>query len=54
MIFIETAFIWLPRNLFVGPSLRSDDPKDGFEKNSRYITGMKNRYPILQDACILM
>ncbi|MEI5098262.1 hypothetical protein RB200_05880 [Streptomyces sp. PmtG] len=32
-------FTWLPRNLFVGPKARSDDPGSGFEVGSKPIIG---------------
>ncbi|OWR45007.1 Aip56 [Danaus plexippus plexippus] len=38
---VRSVFQWIPANIFIGPApqLRSDDPGDAFEVNSRYIIG---------------
>lgn len=41
-------FAWLPGNLFIGPTLRADDPGENFEEDSVYIIGSE-RYRILRD-----
>jgi hypothetical protein len=38
----EEFYTWLPGNLFVGPTNRSDDPQDGFESNAQVIVGAEN------------
>ncbi|CAG9581981.1 unnamed protein product [Danaus chrysippus] len=38
---VRSVFQWIPSNIFIGPApqLRSDDPGDAFEVDSRYIVG---------------
>ena len=47
----QQFYTWLPGNLFVGPSNRSDDPHDGmaFEQNAATVVGAA-RFAILQRA----
>lgn len=42
----QAFYAWLPGNLFIGPTNRTDDPGDGFEVNAREIVGNEN-YQIL-------
>jgi hypothetical protein len=35
----EEFYAWLPGNLFIGPTNRTDDPQSGFEVSSRTIVG---------------
>lgn len=35
----QQFYAWLPGNLFIGPSNRSDDPGEYFETNANYIIG---------------
>ncbi|WP_429058625.1 hypothetical protein [Aeromonas jandaei] len=45
----QQFYTWLPGNLFVGPSNRSDDPHDGmaFEQNAATVVG-SGRFTVLQ------
>lgn len=47
----QQFYTWLPGNLFIGPSNRSDDPHDGmaFEQNAATVVG-SGRFTILQRA----
>ena len=47
----QQFYTWLPGNLFIGPSNRSDDPHDGmaFEQNAATVVGAA-RFTILQRA----
>ncbi|WP_429180362.1 hypothetical protein [Aeromonas salmonicida] len=35
----EQFYAWLPGNLFIGPSNRSDDPGEGFESDANIVVG---------------
>ncbi|MDM5141467.1 hypothetical protein OB959_16975 [Aeromonas bestiarum] len=35
----EQFYTWLPGNLFIGPSNRSDDPGEGFESDAHVVVG---------------
>lgn len=35
----EQFYAWLPGNIFIGPSNRSDDPHNGFEVNAHVVVG---------------
>ncbi|KOB68847.1 Apoptosis inducing protein [Operophtera brumata] len=41
---VRSVYQWMPANIFIGPEpqIRSDDPGDQFEVNSRYIIGEEN------------
>ncbi|KOB68849.1 Apoptosis inducing protein, partial [Operophtera brumata] len=41
---VRSVCLWIPANIFIGPvpEIRSEDPRDQFEENSRYIIGEEN------------
>lgn len=38
----EQFYTWLPGNLFIGPTNRSDDPGEGFESDAHIVVGAEN------------
>jgi hypothetical protein len=36
---LQQVYAWLPGNLFIGPSVRSDDPEEKFESNAGVVVG---------------
>lgn len=45
---VQAFFLWLPGNIMIGPTRRSDDPGDGFEVRSFHIIGLRN-YRVLDN-----
>ena len=47
---LETIYVWMPWNLFIGPAERWDHVAENFETNCGQITGLRNRAEEFRDV----
>lgn len=46
----QQVYTWIPGNLFIGPSVRSDDPGEGFENNASVVVNNTTKWNKLQNT----